>query len=201
MDDANGVRQHLLDGQEDQQVRRQDLFPLSKKDVRVLLVPHGDQDQHPNPAIQNQQHAALFPLSREVLIGAAQPVATVAIVTTCTALVLAGQGLDSSLTNPHVSAVINALLFVYLPVGLFGLLLAVAVKTRPALVGISSGYMLAHLLIPTVIGGVVNVVKSHEPVWAVVLVSTGILILTVLAWAYLCSYPQCRRRRVQPAAV
>lgn len=132
----------------------------------------------------------LFPLSREVLIDAAQPVATAAVATTCTSLVLAGQGLDSSKTNPHVSAIMNALLFAYLPVGLFGLLVAVGVKTNPHLVGVSSGYLLAHMLIPTVIGGVVNVVKSNESAWIVVPVSIAILVFTVLAWSYLCSYPQ-----------
>ena len=74
---------------------------------------------------------------------------------------IAGQGLDPT-GNPHVVSVMNALLFAYLPVGLFGRLLAVAVKSNPALVGLSSGFILGHFLLPTVIGGVVNVVKSGE---------------------------------------
>jgi hypothetical protein len=153
------------------------------------------EDQHANlPVIENQQdpRAPLFPLSKEVLIEVAQPVVTVAIVTTCTALVLAGQGLDSNKTGPHVSAIMIALLFAYLPVGMFGLVLAAGVKKHPDLVGIASGYMLAHLLIPTVIGGAVNIVRSNEPVWIVVSVSAVMLIVTVAIWAYLCSYPKVR---------
>lgn len=61
------------------------------------------------------QIQALFPLSKDVLIEVAQPVATAALVTNCTALVLAAQGLDSN-TNPLVLVVMNALLFAYLPV-------------------------------------------------------------------------------------
>ena len=102
---------------------------------------------------------------------------------------IAGQGLDPT-ANPHVVSVMNALLFAYLPVGLFGLLLAVAVKSNPALVGLSSGFILGHFLLPTVIGGVVNVVKSGETVWVVAIVSAFMFIFTMLVWAYLCSYPK-----------
>jgi len=51
----------------------------------------------------------------------------------------------------------------------------VAVKSNPALVGLSSGFILGHFLLPTVIGGVVNVVKSGETVWVVAVVSAFML--------------------------
>lgn len=119
----------------------------------------------------------------------AQPVSAAALIGLCTCLVLAGQGLDEA-TDPHMVVALNAILFAYFPFGLAGLLISAAVKKRPDLVGLTSGFLLVDFMLPIMIGAVVTVVKSRENLWIVSGAAVIILIVTVFGWSRLCCYPK-----------
>lgn len=115
-----------------------------------------------------------------------QPVSSAALVGICTGSVLPLQGS----TNEKACKLFRVIYFLFLPIGLIGLLLSVAAKRVPRLFGAAAGFLLFEFCLISVLGCIAAILELGGNALPAATVAIILVVITIFGWIYCCSYPK-----------